>query len=346
MELRALQVKDSQDSDTAKFRSTQKPEQRWLQRIAVGFLSAAILLPSLSGCRSTSQNGAIDAVTRPSSEVSPTNALIQVVAAENFWGSIAAQLGGDRVKVTSIITNPDTDPHDYEPKPSDARTVATARYVIFNGAGYDAWGQKLVEANPVDGRKVLTVSELVGKKAGDNPHFWYHPDYVLKVVDQVTADLKSLSPSDAAYFDQARSQFLAVKMKDYKNTIDTIKQKYANTPIGATESVFAYMVEPLGLKLLTQPTFMNAISEGEGPTAADKAAFDQQIQQKQIKVLVLNSQNSTPDTQAVQKKAQDAGIAIVPVTETLIPATANFQDWQTSQLKALEQALEKSASSK
>lgn len=344
MGVRSFQVRfQAFNTDASKSRK-QKQTQRLLH-LTTSFLATTVLLPLLSSCGSTPQNSAINTTPRPT-ETASTNAPIAVVAAENVWGSIAAQLGGDRVKVTSIITNPDTDPHDYEPKPSDARTIATARYVIFNGAGYDSWGQKLIEANPVNGRKVLTVGELVGKQAGDNPHFWYHPDYVLKVVDQVTADLKSLSPSDAAYFDQARSQFLSTKLKDYRSTIDAIKQKYANTPIGSTESVFAYMVEPLGLKLLTPPRFMNAIAEGEEPTAADKAAFDQQIKQKQIKVLVLNSQNSTPDTNALEKKAQDAGVAIVPVTETLIPATASFQEWQAGQLKALEQALEKSASSK
>ncbi len=314
------------------------------------FLAFFALLPLLTGCGggSTTTNSSADPNTNPSPTAklaqtsSTSTAKVQVVAAENFWGSIASQVGGDRVQVTSIITNPATDPHDYEPKPTDARTVASARYVIFNGAGYDAWGQKLIDANPVNGRKVLNVGDLVGKKQGENPHLWYSPEYVLRVVDQITADLKNLDQADAAYFDQQRQQFVTVALKDYNDTINTIKQKYQGIPVGSTESIFVYQSQPLGLNLIAPPKFMNAISEGQAPTASDKATLDKQITQKQIKVLVFNSQNSTPDTNALKQKAQAAGIPIVPITETLTPATASFQDWQVGQLKALQQALAKS----
>jgi zinc/manganese transport system substrate-binding protein len=292
----------------------------------------SVLLPFLTSCGG--------GTTTSSSNTSAVP--IQVVVAENFWGSLASQVGGDRVKVTSIITNPNTDPHDYEPKPTDARIVANARYVILNGAGYDSWGQKLLAANPVNGRQVLNVGELVGKKEGDNPHLWYSPEYVIRVIDKITADLKKLDPVDATYFDHQRQQFITVGLKDYNDTINNIKQKYKGIPVGATESIFVYMAKPLELNLTTPPKFMTAISEGQTPTAADKAAFDKQIQQKQIKVLVFNSQNSTPDTNVLKQKAQTAHIPTVPITETLTPATASFQDWQVGQLKALQQALAKS----
>lgn len=313
---------------------------------AANVMVFSAVLPLLTSC-----GGGTTTSSNPDTNPSPTitnasssntsAAPVQVVAAENFWGSIASQVGGDRVKVTSIITNPDTDPHDYEPKPTDARTVADARYVILNGAGYDAWGKKLLDANPVNGRKVLNVGELVGKKEGDNPHLWYSPEYVMRVVDQVTADLKNVDPADAAYFDQQHQKFVTVSLKDYNDTINTIKQKYKSVPVGASESIFAYMAQPLGLNLITSPKFMTAISEGQAPTAGDKATFDKQITQKQIKVLVFNSQNSTPDTNALKQKAQTASIPIVSMTETLTPATASFQDWQVKQLKDLEQALAK-----
>jgi len=267
---------------------------------------------------------------------------MQVVAAENFWGSIASQVGGDRLKVTSIITNPATDPHDYEPKPADARLLANSQYVILNGAGYDPWVQKLLDANPVSGRKVFNVGELVGKHEGDNPHLWYEPNYVTQATNKITADLKRLDPVDAAYFDQQNKRFTTITLKPYYQLISTIKQKYKGTPVGATESIFVYMADSLGLNLNTPPSFMNAISESHEPTAADKATFDQQITQKQIKVFIYNRQNSTPDIDALKQKAQTAGIPIVPVTETLDPATVTFQAWQTTQLQALQQALAKS----
>src|SRR5438876_12136790 len=112
---------------------------------------------------------------------------LQVIAGENFWGSIASQLGGTHVSVTSIVTNPNTDPHEYESSATDARAFATADYVILNGTGYDDWGQKLLSANPGSSRKVLTVAELLNKKAGDNPHFWYNHDWVERVAETIAS---------------------------------------------------------------------------------------------------------------------------------------------------------------
>jgi zinc/manganese transport system substrate-binding protein len=264
---------------------------------------------------------------------------LAVVAAENFWGSIAAQLGGDKVGVTSLITNPATDPHAYEATPNDARLIATAGYVIVNGAGYDPWAPKLIAANPVSGRVVLDVGVLNGVADGGNPHMWYSPDFVTKVIDRVTADLKRLDTADAGYFDQRNTAYKGAGLKDYRDTIAAIKQRYAGTPVGATESIFAYLSPALGLDLITPPEYMKAISEGTDPSAADKATVDEQVASKQMKVLVFNSQNSTPDVQSLIDKARSKGIPVVEITETLSPAGATFQDWQTSQLKALLAAL-------
>jgi zinc/manganese transport system substrate-binding protein len=289
-------------------------------------LALSVLLVILPGCGTTTNAGT-------------NGGKIQVVAAENFWGSIATQVGGEHVQVTSIIVNPDTDPHDYEATPADARTIAGANYVIFNGVGYDPWVRQLLDANPVSGRKELEIGKFLSKQEGDNPHFWYNPDYVTQVANQITADLKRLDSADASYFDQQNQQFLTTGLKGYHDLISTIKQKYQGTPVGATESIFAYLAPALGLDLITPPDFMKAISEGTEPTAEDKATFDQQVTQKLIKVFVYNKQNATPDTDALKVKAQQAGIPIVAITETLDPGTASFQEWQSAQLQALEQAL-------
>jgi zinc/manganese transport system substrate-binding protein len=264
---------------------------------------------------------------------------VEVVAAENFWGSIATQVGGDHAHVTSVIVNPDTDPHDYEPTPADARLIAGARYVIVNGAGYDAWVPKLLAANPVSGRVVLTVGDLIGKKEGDNPHVWYSPTYVDRVVDKIAADLGAIDSGDASYFDQQRNAYKTVGLKGYHDTIKSIQTKYKGTPVGATESIFSYMAGDTGLNLITPSDYLKAISEGSDPSPSDKATVLQQITGKKIKVFVFNSQNSTPDVKALVDKAQAQGIPIAHVTETLSPATYTFQDWQTSQLKELLAAL-------
>lgn len=268
-----------------------------------------------------------------------TVARLEVVAAENFWGSIVSQLGGDRVRVASIVVNPGSDPHSYEATPEDARNIAEAQYVVLNGAGYDPWVTKLLDANPAAGRRALTVADWLGKRAGDNPHFWYSPGYVNRVIDRVTADLKALAPADAAYFDEQRAAYQATGLKGYSDLIQAIRQKYAGTPVGATESIFVYLAAPLGLALITPPDYMKAISDGTDPSAADKITTTSQVAQGKVRVLVYNSQNTTPDVKALVDKARAGGVAVTAVTETLSPATATFQDWQTAQLLALQRAL-------
>ncbi|HEV1998561.1 MAG TPA: zinc ABC transporter substrate-binding protein [Candidatus Dormibacteraeota bacterium] len=264
---------------------------------------------------------------------------LEVAAAENFWGSIATQVGGSHVRVRSIVVNPDTDPHAYEATPRDARTFAGARYVIVNGVGYDPWAVKLLAANPVAGRRELNVGELVGKKAGENPHLWYSAAYVGRVVDRVTEDLKKIDPAHAAYFDQHGAAYRNIALKDYFATVQAIKQKYAGSPVGATESIFVYTAQATGLSLVTPADYMKAISEGTDPNAGDKIRLNQQVAGGVIKVLVFNSQNTSPDVKAVVAKATARKIPVVAVTETLSPAGATFQEWQTSQLKALLEAL-------
>jgi zinc/manganese transport system substrate-binding protein len=266
---------------------------------------------------------------------------LQVVAAENFWGSIASQLGGNRVHVTSVITSPATDPHDYEPTAADARTMAGAQMAIVNGIGYDPWAGKLIAANPVHGRVVLTVGDLVGLKPGGNPHRWYSPTDVQKVIDQIVRDYTKLDPKDAGYFKQQKARFETRGLAKYKRLIATIKRKYHGVPVGASESIFTPLAQALGLKLRTPASFLKAISEGTEPTAADKTAVDRQIADREIKVWVFNSQNSTPDVQRITDAARKKGIPMTTITETPTPAAVSFQAWQSRQLEALAAALAK-----
>ena len=263
---------------------------------------------------------------------------LQVVAGENFWGSIAAQLGGSHVSVTSIVTNPNTDPHSYESSAADARAFATADYVILNGAGYDDWGQKLLSANPSSSRKVVTVADLLNKKAGDNPHFWYNPAWVDQVADKITSDYRALDPADAGYFTQQRTAF-GTALKPYHDAIAQIRSTSSSVPVGSTESIFVYMAQALGLNLTSPPEFMQAISEGTDPPAQTVAQFQDQISHRQIKVLVYNSQTSTSITDNLKQLATQNRIPVVGISETIEPTTASFQDWQTKQLNSLQAAL-------
>ena len=267
---------------------------------------------------------------------------IPVVAGENFWGSLAAELGGSKVSVQSVVTDPNADPHEYESSTADARAFADARLVILNGAGYDTWGQKLLDANPASARQVLNVAALLGKKEGDNPHFWYSPAYVVQVADRITAEYRSIDPADSAYFAQQRTQ-LAGALQPALDEIASIKASYPAAPIGSTESIFVYMAQALGLKLTTPVEFMNAVAEGNDPPASAVAAFQDQIAHNQIKVLVYNTQTSTAVTTNIKSLAAAHHIPSVGVSETIQPLNLDFQDWQLKQLQALAAALKSSS---
>ncbi|HEY6798620.1 MAG TPA: zinc ABC transporter substrate-binding protein [Kineosporiaceae bacterium] len=269
--------------------------------------------------------------------------VIRVVAVENFWGSIAAQLGGPHAKVISIIDNPDADPHDYEATAADARAIAVADLVVSNGIGYDTWASKLLAANPAPRRIALTVGDVVGARPGANPHRWYNPDDVATVVDRLSAAYRTLDPADAAVFDRLKVAFETTALAGYRATIAEIRAKYAGTPVGASESIFAMVAPALGLDLITPPSFLTAISAGADPTAADKATVDAQITGKKIKVYVYNAQNATPDVQTQISQAKAAGIPVTAITETLVPATSTWQAWQTAQLQRLRDALAQAA---
>src|SRR5579884_1897151 len=205
------------------------------KRAVAGGAAAGVAAAMLAGC-STTAPAAASANSSGSGSASSTK--IAVVAAENFWGSIAAQLGGTHVTETSIITNPDTDPHDYEATPADARTIAAAQIFIQNGIGYDSsWAPKLVAANPNSSRTVLTVGDVVGLKAGDNPHQWYSHASVYQVIDAITAAYKKADPADASYFDTRKSTFENQTLAQYNQLESDVKSKYAGTPIGASESI-------------------------------------------------------------------------------------------------------------
>lgn len=290
--------------------------------LAIVVLAAVVLAACSSGSTPTAGDGRI-----------------RVVVAENFWGSIARQIAGADAVVTSIISKPGADPHDYEPTPDDARSVAGARIVIENGIGYDPWMKELVDADASSSQVVLDVGKLLGVAAGGNPHQWYSRAAVERVSARVAADLEAADPAHRDAYERNQRYFDETALAQYNALIATIQRRYAGTPIGASESIVTPLAQTLGLKMMTPESFLDAIAEGTEPTANDKETADTQIREHQIKVFVFNSQNSTPDIQRLVRESRSNGIPVTTVTETLAPASATFQAWQVSELRRLEAAL-------
>lgn len=283
--------------------------------------------------------GACSSPGRTPSTASPSSTKrMAIVVGENFWGSIVSQLAGKAGDVTSIVTDPNADPHNHETSSDTARAFATANLVVLNGAGYDAWADKLLSANPNRSREVVVVAGLLGKKDGDNPHFWYSPDYVARVIDRLEAELKTLDPADSAYFDTRRRAFDAA-LAPVTARLTAIRSRFAATPVASTESIFVYLGQYLGLDIVSPPDFMNAVAEGNDPPAPSVVQFEQQITTKQAKVLVYNLQTATAVTTNIRRLAAAAGIPTTPVTETIQPPGATFEQWLDAELVALQSAL-------
>ncbi len=299
--------------------------------MSLAVVVTAILLAACASAAPTSGFGA-----------NPSRRVIRVVAAENFWGSIAAQLGGEHVDVVSVISNPNTDPHSYEPTAGDARNLAESQLVIENGIGYDPWVPKLLAADQ-GSQTVLDVGDVLGIASGGNPHRWYNPADVQTVIGRMVADYQKLDPADTGYFARQRTEFDTVALKPYDSLIASIKATYGGTPVGASESIFSMLAPALGLDLITPYSFLRDISEGTEVSAGDKEIIDKQITDHQIKIYVYNTQNVTPDVQAQLQEVKAAHIPYATITETLQPPSSTYQAWQVRQLQGIESALARAA---
>lgn len=263
---------------------------------------------------------------------------IQIVAAENFWGSLISQLGGTHVQVLSIVSDPNADPHEYASSTENARAIANADYIIVNGAGYDDWSNKLIGAGVKSNCKVLSVAKLIEKKEGDNPHFWYSPDYVNQTVKQMELDLISIDPANAAYYEQNYAN-LQLSLEQYQNRIAKIKHQFNGIQVAATEDIFAYLAEPAGLNLISPPAFTQAVAEGNDPPIQSVVQFETQLKSGNVSLLVYNQQTISPITEKMKKLAAEQGIPVVGITEIIQPSDVSFQDWMNSELISIQNAL-------
>jgi zinc/manganese transport system substrate-binding protein len=261
---------------------------------------------------------------------------VAVVAAENFYGDIARQIGGDRVAVISIMNNPDQDPHLFETTPAVVRQLAGAQIVVLNGANYDPWMDKLLAAVPRAGRTVISAAQITGRKAGDNPHLWYDP---ITMPGVATALAGALAKADSAHASDyaARLKATLAALERIAERVAQIKAKHAGTAVTATEPVFGPMTEALGLTMRNQ-RFQLAMMNDTEPSARDVAAFEKDLREHKVKVLIYNSQVSEKLTERLRDVASKAKVPVVGVTETM-PPNVSFQDWVLGELDALDKAL-------
>ena len=261
---------------------------------------------------------------------------IAVVAAENFYGDVAQQIGGDLVSVASILSNPDQDPHLFETAPSVVREIAAAQLVIYNGADYDPWMERLLKVTPKPGRVAIAAADLMHKKAGDNPHLWYDPATMPAVADALAAALSAADPADADHYMTGLRAFLA-SLKPLNDKIAEIRGNFPGTTVAATEPVFGYMAAALHLTML-ESRFQLSIMNNTEPSASDLVAFESDLKTHKVRVLFYNKQASDKIVQHLVDLARASNIPVVGVTETCPPGLS-YQNWMLSELDKTETAL-------
>jgi len=282
-------------------------------------------------------------VVSSSSPSTPNSTVIQVVAAENFWGSLVGQLGGAHVSVLSIVTDPNSDPHEYEANKSTAIAIADAQFVIVNGVGYDDWALQLIAADANPNQVVLNVGDLNGVSVTGgivtgNPHMWYNPVYVNRTVAAMYSDLVSISPANTQYFQQQYAA-LNVSLGQLYGEANSIRAHFAGTEVASTESIFVYLANYTGLDLVSPPAFMEAVAEGNDPPTQSVVEFQDQLESGNVSVLVYNLQTVTPITTEMKAIAQDNNVTVIGVTETIQPPPTTFQLWMYSEYIELYNAL-------
>lgn len=296
-------------------------------------MSSWLLLALLSGCLAllSACGGSSAASTQG------TGQGIKVVAAENFYGDLASQLGGSHVSVTSILSDPNVDPHAYQSNVRTGITVSQANLVIENGAGYDDWMDKILSSTPNEQRLLLKGYDLAPTHLPENEHVWYSFENIAVIAEAITADFKRLDPANSAAF-ASNLQTFKQSLQPLQQKIATIKAKYNGTPVGLTETIYLYQTLPAGLNVLTPFEFEKSIAEANDPSAATVITATNQINTHQIKVLIYNQQTITPVTTNLENLAKAKNIPSVAVTETMPPGKT-YQTWMMDQLNALQMAL-------
>lgn len=300
------------------------------------------VLATLISCGSTSDSVGPAGSAGPRSTIGTSASgcpasMVSIVVTVDQWGDLVRGLAGECATVTTIVSGTAGDPHDYEPTPGDNAKFGGSRLVVLNGVGYDTWGEKAVRALSVK-PEMLNVGLEVGAREGDNPHLWYNPAYLTKTLEALTAKLKRLSPGASAYFD-AQAQAWRASLEPYEAAVVGAKAKTAGKTMAATESVFDEMAKAIGLTDATPPGYAQTAANQSEPAPGDVNDFRNALRDRKIDVLVFNAQTQGAVGDQLRSVAEQVGVPVVEVTETMPPGQPGFVAWQVDQLLRLTQAL-------
>jgi len=265
--------------------------------------------------------------------------VINAVGAENEYANVLSQIGGKYVEVSSILNNPNTDPHTFEASTSVAQEVSQAELIVQNGVGYDSFMNDIESASPNPARKVIVAQDVLGlPDSTPNPHLWYSPKTMPAVAKVMAADLSELDPSHRAYF-EARLQSFDTSLEPWLNAIAAFKAKYAGTPVATTEPVADYLLSAMGMKNLTPFVFQADIMNGVDPAPEDITLEKGFFTNHTVKVFCYNQQVVDSLTTSIRQTARSAGVPVVGVYETMPTPGYDYQSWMLAEVAAIKAAV-------
>ncbi|WP_406128658.1 zinc ABC transporter substrate-binding protein [Streptomyces canus] len=293
----------------------------------------------LAGCGSSSDSGSDGSA----SAAPAASSKVAVVASTNVYGDIVSRIGADKVSVTSVISDPDQDPHSYEASTQNQLALSKAKVVVENGGGYDDFVDRMLKSAGNSSAEVINAVKVSGRtapKGGElNEHVWYDFPTVAKIADRIAAALGTADPANAATYTKNADAFKA-DLKPLEAKEAQIKKEHGGEAIAITEPVPLYMTGASGLVDRTPTEFSEAIEEGDDVSPKVLQETLALFADKQVEALVYNAQTSGPQTEKSEQAAKAAGIPVVPVTETL-PSGKNYLAWMTGNVDALANALAK-----
>jgi zinc/manganese transport system substrate-binding protein len=264
---------------------------------------------------------------------------IAAVGGENEYANVISQVGGRYVKVQSIMSNPNVDPHSFEASTSAARALASAQLVVQNGVGYDAFMQQLESASPSSSRKVLSVQSLLGLASTiENPHLWYEPRTMPLVARAVERELAKIDPAHATYFKDRLAAF-NTSMASLAHAVAAFRTKYKGVKIATSEPVANYLLSALGLVNVTPFSFQANIMNGIDPSPEDIAFQRNLFRTHVVKVFCYNAQVGSPVTSSLLDLAKSSDVAVVAAYETMPIPGYDYQKWMLAEINALATAI-------
>ena len=268
----------------------------------------------------------------------PGFAMVKVISAESVYGVVAKEIGGPEVAVMSILNSPTQDPHLFSTTPSTAKAMASADLIIYNGLDYDPWMESLLKLKGKKNRKVINVSSLIPSLDKENPHIWYFPETIPLFAAKLTEELISLDSAHEQKYRERLKHFLENYVLIYKK-IAELKKEYQGTLVIATEPVYGYMVKSIGLNMQSEDFQINMMNDIP-PTISQIKIFENNLRERKVRVFIFNNQVKNPLTERLRAIAQQEGIPIVGVSETILPDMTYIQ-WMLMELQALQNALAK-----